>query len=39
MKEVSNADRQEIVARSTNRAETRISHFDDEGALCSAFEA
>jgi len=35
MKEVGNADRQEV---GENRAENRISRFDDGSAPCSAFE-
>ncbi len=38
MKEVGNADRQEVGDRLNNRAENRISRFDDGSAPCSAFE-
>jgi putative transposase len=39
MEEIGVADRHEVGRRLNNRAETRISHFDDESERCSGFEA
>ena len=38
MREVGNADRQEVGRGLNNRAEVRINRFDDESAPCSSFE-
>ena len=39
MKEIGNADRQEVVVGSTIAPRIRISRFDDENGPCSGFEA
>ena len=39
MKEIGNADRQEVGRRLNNRAENSHQRFDDENGPCSGFEA